>query len=165
MEEDERPANGEQEIDRLRYTQLRWLLMASLANTGLFTILYALGLLSVMAIGDIPYEEFEAMFLERVEAMADPEALPAMLGMVQVLHQSGVALMSLLLGRTVLRLYGVVQMYKGRRQGFHIYAIAQLAGIFAPHLVLPLAYMGLWGPLAAVAMTALYGSQVKHIGE
>jgi hypothetical protein len=54
-------------------------------------------------------------------------------------------------------------MWRGKAVGFQLYAGAQLIGIFAPHLILPWAYLGVGGPLLAVGMTALYGTKLKRL--
>ena len=87
-----------------------------------------------------------------------------MLGqMATILHGSGVLLMVIFLLRTVARLVGAIGIWRGRKQGFYIYAGAQLVGLFVPFLVLPLAFLGVFGPLMTVGITALYGSQLKRL--
>lgn len=138
----------------------------SFINTGLFMLIYGLGLLGMLGIKSIPYDEFISKANEAVapylanmneqEAASIPELL-------ELVYNSGAVLCGLLLLRTVVRFIGALGMWKGRRSGFFIYAAAQLAGIFAPHLVLPFKYMGTWGPILAVAFTALYGTQLKRM--
>jgi hypothetical protein len=54
-------------------------------------------------------------------------------------------------------------LWRGRRSGFHLYAGAQLLGLFLPHVILPLSLLGFFGPLMTVGITALYGSQYKRL--
>lgn len=130
-------------------------------NTGLFTLFYALGVLGMVAMQQMPLDEVMKLFDDARAAMGDAgaEQLDAV---VPVLHAHGAALMGILLLRTVLRLIGAIAMWRGRRSGFHLYAAAQLLGIFAPHLFLPWSMLGVFGPLMAVGMTAAYGSQLKR---
>lgn len=143
---------------------LRTLCIASFVNTGLFLVIYGLGVLSMAAVRDIPYEEYESLFLDRVAAFADPALRGEVEEVLLLMHQHGVLLMMILFARTALRFYGALGMWRGRPNGFHIYAFAQLVGIFAPHLVLPWKFLGIGGPVAAVVITAWYGSLVRKSG-
>ncbi len=131
----------------------------SFINTGLFILLYSLGLVFAAAARQLPYERYEAMMRPQVEQFAQGDEVAPMLEMMDLLYWNGVPFMALLLLRTVARLAGVLGIWKGRMWGFHAYAVAQLAGIFLPHLVLPLKYLGLGGALCAIGCTALYGTQ------
>lgn len=142
---------------------LRMYAVGSFLNTGFFMMLYGFGMLSMAAVRNMPFDEFEELFLQQLQAISDPDVASGAEAMLHIFHESGVLLLGIFFLRTVLRFTGVLLMWRGRRQGFHFYAFAQLAGIFAPHLVLPWHYLGLWGPLAAVGMTALYGAQVKYL--
>lgn len=138
----------------------------SFANTGLFLLIYGLGLLAMAGVQSVPYEEFVAKANDAIgpylSNMSEEEAatLPDMLDLI---YHSGALLCGLLLLRTAIRFIGVLGMWKGRRSGFFTYAVAQLGGIFLPHLVLPFKYMGFFGPLLAVVFTALYGTQLKRM--
>lgn len=134
----------------------------SFINTGLFMVVYGLGMLAMLAVRTMPVEEYSALMLESASWLPE-ESQVAMEEMSVLLHESGVLLMFLLFLRTVLRFIGVRGMWVGRRWGFHVYAFAQLAGIFAPHLVLPLSQLGFFAPLLSVATTAIYGTQLKRL--
>lgn len=142
---------------------LRMYAVGSFLNTGFFMLLYGLGILSMAAIRTMPYAEFEGLFLQQLGAIEDREVAASAQAMLHIFHESGVLLLTIFFLRTALRFSGVLLMWRGRKQGFHLYVFAQLVGIFAPHLVLPWHFLGLWGPLAAVGMTALYGAQVKYL--
>lgn len=144
-------------------SMLRGLLLVSTLNTSLCVLAYGIGLLSMGVIARLPYAEYEALFNQQGAGLFDPEVMERSGEVLRIMHEHGVALLGLLLARTLVRLLGVVLMWRGRAIGFHIYAVAQLGGIFLPHLVLPWAYLGFLGPLLSVAMTALYGSQVKQL--
>lgn len=131
-------------------------------NAGVFTLLYALGILVMLAVRTMPMEDYTAMMVENASWLPE-ESRGAMESMSVLLYESGAVLMLILFMRTVLRLIGAMGMWKGRRWGFHVYAAAQLGGIFAPHLVLPWAMLGMLAPLLAVGMTALYGTQLKRL--
>lgn len=125
-------------------------------------LVYGLGVLSMWAMRGVPFAEYEAIFIDRFGAITDPAMRGELEAILLLLYEDGATLMLILFARTALRSYGVLGMWRGRANAFHIYALAQLAGIFAPHLVLPWSYLGITGPLAAVALTALYGSLRKH---
>jgi hypothetical protein len=132
-------------------------------NAGLFILIYALGALGMMGLQQMPLDEVKQVFDEGA-AQYLPENDRSLLDqLVPLLHAHGAALMGIFLLRTVLRLIGAIGIWRGRRAGFHLYAAAQLLGIFAPHLILPWAFLGVGGPLLAVAMTAMYGSQLKRL--
>ncbi len=141
--------------------------VVSFANTGLFLLIYGLGLLAMAGVRSIPYEEFVSKANEAIgpylSTMSAEEAA-TMPDMLELIYNSGALLCGLLLLRTAVRFIGVLGMWKGRRSGFYTYALAQLGGIFLPHLVLPFKYMGFFGPLLAVVFTAIYGTQLKRMG-
>ena len=134
----------------------------SFLNTGLFTLVYGLGLLMMLAVKAMPVEEYAALMQDSASWLPE-ESRTVMEEMSLLLHESGALLMFILLVRTVLRGIGAIGLWKGRRWGFQLYASAQLGGIFAPHLVLPWAYLGVLAPLLAIGITALYGTQFKRL--
>jgi uncharacterized membrane protein (DUF2068 family) len=138
---------------------IRDLGIVSFVNTGLFTVLYGMGLLFAAGVQQMPYADYEAMMLPQMQLLAGGEPDAVMLEMMGILHAHGTALMAIMLLRTLARLVGVVGMWNGRQWGFPVYAVAQLAGIFLPHVVLPWKFLGLFGPLMSIGMTALYGTQ------
>jgi hypothetical protein len=138
--------------------------LLSFINCGLFILLYGLGALAMLMVQRMPLDEYQALMEAQMSAFVGSEDQRALVEqLAALLHASGLLLMLILLVRTVLRLIGAIGMWRGRKSGFHIYAAAQLLGIFAPHLVLPWSMLGFFGPLAAVATTALYGTQLKHL--
>jgi len=144
-------------------SMLRALCVVSFLNTSFCLVVYGIGLLSMAMVAQLSYADYEALFQKQVNGLFDPEVMARSSDLLLLLHEHGVALMCLLLARTVARLIGVVLMWRGRLVGFHIYAVAQLAGIFLPHMVLPWSYLGFFGPLMTVGMTALYGSRIKQL--
>jgi hypothetical protein len=132
-------------------------------NTGFFGLLYALGVPSMLVLAHMPLEDYIALFSAEMAKWPTDVEPDQMLWFAEFLHSHGALLMGILLARTVLRFVGILFMWRGRKMGFHIYAAAQLIGIFAPHIVLPLNLLGVGGPLLAVGMTALYGTQVKRM--
>lgn len=134
----------------------------SFINTGLFLLAYGLGIFGMLALQQMPLEEVSSVF-DQVRALmpeGDAEQVDAI---VPILHANGALLMGILFVRTLLRLIGAVGIWRGRKSGFHLYAAAQLLGIFAPHIVLPWSMLGIMGPLLAVITTAAYGSQLKRM--
>jgi hypothetical protein len=142
---------------------LRDLGVLSFVNTGLFIAVYGIGMLASVAIAAMPYDQYEAMMRTQLELLAGGEDMEPMMEMLALYHAHGTALMGLMLLRTLARLVGVLGLWNGRAWGFHVYAVAQLGGIFLPHLVLPLKFLGLGGALCAIGMTALYGTQRKYL--
>lgn len=142
---------------------IRDLGILSFLNTGIFIFLYALVLLFAVGAQQMPYDRFEASMRPQLELYAAGEDIGPMLEMMAIFHAHGVALMALLLLRTVARLVGVVGLWQRKGWGFRVYAIAQLAGIFLPHLILPWKMLGVVGPLLSVGMTALYGTQRRFL--
>lgn len=135
----------------------------SFVNTGFFLFVYGIGVLGMSGIQRIPREEFDALVQPQLDRyFSGPQMDDAVL-MMDVVYQHGFALMGVLFLRTLFRLAGALGMWRGRLWGFHLYAFAQLAGIFAPHLFMPWKFLGLGGPLIAVAMTALYGTQRRFL--
>lgn len=135
-------------------------------NTGIFILLYGLGLLGTAGLKSVPLEEFEATVQEAMApytANMSEEDLAEMDRIIPIIYNSGALLCGLLLLRTILRLVGALGMWKGRKSGFYTYALAQIAGIFLPLLVLPMSFVGFWGPVFALGMTAAYGSQLKRM--
>ncbi len=133
-------------------------------NSGFFILIYGIGALGMAAVAQTPVEEFIALVRESAGAYLQPAQLDEMDGLIRILHTHGAALMLIYLVRTILRLIGSVGIWQGRRDGFHLYAGAQLVGLFVPHLILPWALLGFFGPLMTVGITALYGSQYKRLG-
>lgn len=132
-------------------------------NTGMFILLYLLMLFLMLGARQMPQDEFVALFTESAGKYVSGDELQQVESIVRIFHVSGVALMCIYLVRTVGRLVGALGMWRGRRSGFYIYATAQVVGLFAPHLILPWSMLGVFGPLLAVAVIALYGSQLKRM--
>lgn len=135
----------------------------SFVNTGFFMILYGMMVMAMMVIREMPAEEFVAMIRESAERFMPGEEMDEMESIARIFHANGVLLMSIYFVRTLARFIGMLGIWRGRRSGFHLYAVAQLVGLFAPHLVLPWSMLGFFGPLLTVGMTALYGSQLKRM--
>ena len=132
-------------------------------NSGMFLILYAFGLFGMMAVAQMPVDEFVAVMYDGAGKYLEAEQLDMLDELGRLLHSSGVTLMFIYLARTVARLVGAIGMWRGRKVGFHIYALAQLVGLFLPHFILPWSFLGIFGPLMTVGMTAAYGSQLKRM--
>lgn len=132
-------------------------------NAGAFLLFYAIGALGMLAVQQMPLEEFMGMVREGAKWVSEEE-WANMEPVLAIVHGNGAALMGLYWVRTLLRLLGAIGMWRGKRSGFHLYAAAQLGGIFLPHLILPWSLLGFGGPFMSVVITALYGSQLKRLG-
>lgn len=152
-------ANG----DTSRPQLLSFLAVIGFINTGFFGALYAFGVPTMMLLAGMPFEEYFELFSSQMASSAMDIGPEEVRWFAEILHEHGTVLMLVLLTRTVFRFVGILAMWRGRKVGFHIYAAAQLLGIFAPHIVLPLSLLGFSGPLLAVGMTALYGTQSKRL--
>lgn len=144
-------------------TMLPVLIVISYINTGFFLIFYAFALLSMMAVQQMPYEEFEAHVMEQMESFPQFEEVQGVEEIIMLIHTGGVLLFAILLARTIARLIGVIMMHRRRATGFYVYAGAQLIGLFLPYIVMPWSMFGFFGPLMVVVMVALYGSQQKWL--
>lgn len=132
-------------------------------NAGFFILLYLLGVFGMMAVQKMPVDEFAQLLHDGAGKYMQEDQMFMVDEIARVIHASGVALMAIYLIRTIVRLIGAIGMWRGRKNGFYIYAAAQLLGLFAPHLILPWSFLGVFGPLMTVAITAIYGSQLKRM--
>lgn len=135
-------------------------------NSGLFLIFYLIGLLGVNGLSSVPEEELQAQLDEVFAQMGD--ALPAdqmdqVYEVINIMKDNGVALMLTLLVLTALRFFGALKMWRGARQGFHIYAGSQVTRVLAPIIFFGAAGFSLFGLILAGLMTAGYASQLKHL--
>lgn len=141
--------------------------IGSFVNTVLCMLLYGIGAMGLLAIQNMPLEEFMRLAQDAIEPYAatmDADERDRIFALLELVHAKGALLMALLFLRTLVRFIGVLGMWNGRRSGFHTYAAAQLVGIFLPHLVLPFEYLGVFGPLMAIGWAAAYGTQLKRLG-
>src|SRR5690606_24236001 len=99
-------------------------------NTGLFTLIYLLGMFGMMAVGRMPADELAQLMHDAAGKYMQEDQMFQLDEIVRVVHGSGVALMAIYLVRTIARLIGAVGMWRGRKNGFYIYAGAQLIGLF-----------------------------------
>ena len=132
-------------------------------NTGFFILLYLLGMLGMATIGKMPVDEFAQLIHDAAGQYMPEDQMFMVDDLARILHASGVLLMGIYLVRTIARLVGAIGIWRGRKTGFYTYAGAQLIGLFAPHLLLPWSLLGVFGPLMTVAITAIYGSQLKRL--
>ncbi|MBL7952750.1 MAG: hypothetical protein JNM62_13645 [Flavobacteriales bacterium] len=132
-------------------------------NTGFFSLIYLIGMFGMMAVQQMPMDEFMQLLHDGAGKYMQEEQMFMLDEIAHVMHSSGVALMLVYLLRSLLRLVGAIGIWRGRKSGFYLYAGAQLVGLFAPHIFLPWSLLGVFGPLMTVAVTATYGSQLKRL--
>jgi hypothetical protein len=132
-------------------------------NTGAFILIYLIGLFGMSVIAQMPVDEFVEVMNEGAGKYLEAEQHDMLEELARILHGSGVMLMIIYLVRSVARFVGAMGIWKGRKMGFYIYAGAQLIGLFLPHMILPWSFLGIFGPLMTVGMTAIYGSQLKRL--
>ncbi len=138
----------------------------SFINCGFFLPIYFFGLLFMFGLRAMPEERFMEEMQAQMDGMSGlmgEAGVAAYEEILPILYHGGVLLMAVLLVRTIARFVGVLAMWRGRRQGFTIYAAAQASGIFLPHLVLPWKYLGLFGPFMAMGFVLLYRSQLRRM--
>ena len=133
-------------------------------NAGVFILIYAIGLIGMVGVSQMPVDEFVTLVMDAAGTYLPDEGKEQFDAIARILHASGTTLMLIYLLRTVARLMGAIGIWRGKRSGFYLYAGAQLVGLFLPHIVLPWSLLGTFGPLMTVAITALYGSQLKRLG-
>ena len=132
-------------------------------NTGLFILIYGIGMMGMFQVQQMPLEDFEASLKEGPMKYMSADDTEMYQRFITILYNSGAALMLIYFVRTVLRLIGAIGMWRGKKKGFYLYATVQLLGIFAPHLILPWEMLGVGGPIMTVIVTAVYGSQLKRM--
>ncbi len=132
-------------------------------NAGLFILIYGIGALGMLQVQQMPLADFEAIFQQGAMQYMSAEDNALLERFIPILYNNGALLMLIYLLRTALRLVGAIGIWRGRKVGFHVYAAAQLLGIFAPHLILPWEMLGVAGPIMTVVVTAAYGSQLKRL--
>ncbi|HRH38858.1 MAG TPA: hypothetical protein PK760_10960 [Flavobacteriales bacterium] len=137
--------------------------LLTFVNTGLFIVIYGIGLLGMLAVQQMSLTDFQALFQEGAFTMMPEESRAMIDVIVPVLYYHGAALMGIYMMRTVLRLIGAIGIWRGKKKGFYLYAGAQLIGLFAPHIILPWQFLGFMGPLLTVAVTATYGRHIKRM--
>jgi len=139
----------------------------SFINCGLFILIYLLGLMGVSGLSSMPQEDLDAALSDAFSQFGDSltqEQMDQAYQAVDIMKESGVMFMLLLLIITIVRLIGVSKMWKNRKQGFTLYAGAQLARVIVPVLLLGASLGFSWfGTGMAALITVLYGTQTKHM--
>ncbi|MEO8066087.1 MAG: hypothetical protein ABI599_00200 [Flavobacteriales bacterium] len=138
----------------------------SFINTGGFLLLYGFAWWGMSALSSVPYEEFAAKVEEAMEPMRQsvPEEKYAQIDTIMpIMYNTGALLCALLFLRTLVRLVGTIGIWRAKRGGFFIYAVAQIGGIFLPMVLQAWSMVGVFGLFMSVAMTAAFGSQLKRL--
>lgn len=101
-------------------------------------------------------------------ASGDPAAMEGIAEAQEALDAAGTAVggsLAMVFGvglvLTLIGLFGVIMMWKLKKNGFYVYTGAQLLGIVAP-MVMGGAF-GLWGAVFSVLFIVLYGLNLKHM--
>lgn len=119
----------------IRGPQLTRLCVLSFVNQGLVFPMYLAGLLVSPVLQRMSTEKVEALVTANARLLAEEGQLQEFLAVAEVLRQHGVALMAVLCLRTVGRFIGVVRMWRGKPDGFHVYTTSQLLGILLPMII------------------------------
>lgn len=138
----------------------------SFINCTIFILVYAIGLMGVGGLSSMPQEQLDEALAEAFSNFGDSmgeEQIDQAYAVIEIMKDSGVMMMGLLLLLTVGRLFGVIKMWRNQRQGFMIYAGSQLGRIVAPVVFFGSLGFSTLGAVLAIAMTAAYGSQLKHM--
>lgn len=111
------------------------LCIASFIDQGFVFFVYLFGLLAAVMAQHMPLEELQAPIKDFYGPMMTEQQMATLYRFMEVFHEHGVALLCILLLRTVVRFFGTLRMWQGRRIGLHIYVSAQLLGVLLPMLI------------------------------
>lgn len=132
------------------------LCVASFINQGLVFPLYLVGMAGAYAIKGMSVEEMHRVIETTWSSFLRPDQQDALLTYVGVMRAHGVALMGVFALRTLARFMGVLRMWNGKLDGFHIYTSAQLLGMLVPILIAGRETLSLLGFLLAINWCYLY---------
>lgn len=135
----------------------------SFINTGLFLLLYGIGILAMGTLKDMPQEQYDEVMTTAMEKYFQGDQLEEIMSMMQLVKDQGVTLMLLLFALTAFRLFSVFRMWRMQRSGFMMYAGAQVARVLAPVILMGAAFMSWFGAFMAAVMVVLYYTQLKHM--
>lgn len=111
------------------------LCIASFIDQGVVFPVYLLLIAYSAFIHNMPAEDLRALVEKTYNGLLKGEQLQQMVAMNELLRVHGVVLMGVFAARTLARFIGTLRMWQGRRDGFHIYTMAQLLGCLVPMLV------------------------------
>ena len=143
-----------------RPKMLARLCVASFVNQGVVFPLYLSGILVSYVLQGMSVEEVRNLVSSTYSTWLPPDRIEAMQLYVGSLRAHGVALMAIFSLRTLVRFFGTLRMWQGKKEGFHIYTSAQLLGILVPMLVVDgLASFNFLGFVLALNWCYLYFTQ------
>jgi hypothetical protein len=108
---------------------------ASFIDQGVVFPIYLLGIAASAFVARMDPDAFHGLMESNYERFLEPEQREQMMAYADLLRTHGVALMSVFALRTLVRFIGTLRMWQGRRDGFHIYTMAQLLGCLLPILI------------------------------
>ncbi len=111
------------------------LCVMSFIDQGLFLLLYILGIPAAIVLKNTDADQVNAMVERFYSGLLEPEQIQAATRTVEMMRDHGVALMSVLALRTLVRFIGTLRMWRLHWKGFHIYTTAQLLGLLVPMLI------------------------------
>ncbi len=135
-------------------------------NTGVFLLIYLLGVFGTMGLSDMPDEEWNQRIseaFEQYESMMSPEDMENALTIMPIIKEKLWVLLLLLFVLTAVRLLAIIQMWKLKAHGWVIYATSQGLRVFAPIMVIGMAGLSIFGAILAAGMTLGWYSQRKHM--
>jgi hypothetical protein len=135
------------------------LAVASFINQGLVFLAYSFGLLAAFILSTMDQEAAVEQMRASMWLPLDEGTMEQMEASTRMLHEHGIALMSVLLLRTLARFVGVLRMWHRHADGFHVYTSAQLLGILLPMLIVGNEAFTIAGLLAAGLWCMLYYGQ------
>jgi hypothetical protein len=134
---------------------------ASFINQGVVFPLYLVGLAGAYALRGMPEDEVARLIDGVYAPWLQPAQVAAMQAYVGMLRVHGVALMAVFALRTAVRFAGTLRMWHGRKDGLHLYIMAQLLGVLVPMLVAGRTAFNFFGFLIALNWCFLYFTQRK----
>jgi len=135
------------------------LCIASFIDQGFAFLCFFFGLFGALFAQYRSLEQLQAPIRAAYAPLLDEQQLAYLLRIMELVHEHGVALMSVLLLRTVMRFVGTLRMWQGYRNGFHIYTLAQLLGVLLPMLVVGPEIFNFVGFACVLLWCGLYATQ------
>lgn len=135
---------------------LQRLAVASFINQGLVLPLYLLGIPLAVYMQGMDAEDLVEAMRTQYEGLIGAGDMDQAEALARALHAHGVAVMSILALRTLVRFAGVLRMWYGHADGFHIYTSTQLLGVLLPMLIGGNIFFSPFGLGAAVLWCVLY---------
>ncbi|MFT3885972.1 MAG: hypothetical protein QM724_11240 [Flavobacteriales bacterium] len=138
---------------------LERLCIASFIDQGCSALVYFFGLFGARLVQGMSAGEVEALVTRYYAGLVPASEMGSILRYGELMRVHGVALVAVLLARTVARFIGTLRLWQGRFDGLHIYITAQLLGMLLPMLVAGRELFSFLGFLLVLNWCFLYWTQ------